>query len=253
MVHELRFPSDPPDGDYTELPRLRAELPNGKNIPQKDGVWHNIYEDSIVSVSAGPIQHSVPSLGYVVAEAPVPGKMNPQNYMPHLKRTKTPMSAMRTLQQGGSITLSDGTRLDGPPRRPGRKIVILGDTCNPQGIVPIAGDADLLIHEATNAYLPGIDENTKALDSYQSVQDRTISRGHSTPQMAGRFAKQIGAKKLILNHFSSRYHGDDDVNQESKIVMDAIGGLAANEYGAPVLCARDMMSVDIDHRSKELD
>ncbi|KAF9268131.1 Metallo-hydrolase/oxidoreductase [Marasmius fiardii PR-910] len=250
VVHELRFPDDPQDGDFTHLPPHRAESPNGRNIPldpelNGTGTWMNIYSDSVVSVSAAPILHSVPCVGYVVNEASVPGKIDPKEYVPDIKRTKTPMSIMRRLQDGEDVELSDGTVLTGPPRRPGRKIVILGDTYDPSPIALLARDADLLVHEATNAHLPGIDPGTKENDTYESVQERAMSRGHSTPQMAGKFATHIGAKKLILNHFSARYLGDDDVNKEAKRIMEAIRDLASSEYAGPVLCARDLMSEDV--------
>lgn len=246
VVHELRFPTDPDDQDYTTLPASFAELPTGRNIHMVDGVWPDIYKDETVSVSAAPILHSVPCVGFVVTEAPIPGKINPQIYVPHLDRTNTPRAVMRQLQQGQSVTLNDGTVLEGPPRRPGRKVVILGDTYDPSPIIPIAEDADLLIHEATNAHLPGIDPNTKDIDTYETVEERAKSRGHSTPQMAGKFAKLIRAKRLILNHFSARYPGDE--SESSLRIMGAIGELAAKEFGQDVLCARDLTNVDIGLR-----
>lgn len=233
VVHELRFPADPQHGDSTALSRSPYEL-EGRNISQVNGVWKGIYLDAVVSVSAAPIHHSVPCVGYVVNEAPVPGKIDPQKYLPDIKRTNTPMSVMRQLQQGLSVELPDGTVLHGPPRRKGRKLVILGDTYDPSPITTLAGDADLLIHEATNAHLPEIDPNTKSTDTYEAVEERARSRGHSTPQMAGAFAKQIGAKKLVLNHFSSRYPGDD--SDSSSRIMVAIGHLAAEKYGHEVTC-----------------
>ncbi|KAJ7638993.1 beta-lactamase-like protein [Roridomyces roridus] len=245
VVHELRLPWDPQSGDHTNLPRHRAESPNGRNIQQVDGVWPNIYQDPRVSVSAAPILHSVPCVGYVVTESDVPGKIDPKKYIPELQRTNTPMEVMRRLQQGESVELSDGTVLHGPPRRAGRKLCILGDTYDPSAIVPLALNADLLIHEATNAHLPGIDPDTKPEDTHESIEARTRSRGHSTPQMAGVFGKRIGARQLILNHFSARYAGNDDVNEESKKIMTAIGALAAQEFGSEVACARDLMSVNI--------
>ncbi|EGN93021.1 hypothetical protein SERLA73DRAFT_156605 [Serpula lacrymans var. lacrymans S7.3] len=204
VVHELRFPSDPPDGDFTSLPLHASESPHGRNISQSDGVWPSVYEDDAVSVSAAPILHSVPCVGYVVTESPVPGKMDPKKYIPAIKRTKTPMSVMSRLQQGESVELADGTVLRGPPRKPGRKLVILGDTYDPSPIAGLAYRPDLLVHEATNSHLPELDVNTKAEDTFEIVEARAKSRGHSTPQKAGAFAARIGAKKLVLNHFSSR-------------------------------------------------
>jgi len=225
-----------------------AESLNGRNVPQVEGSWIDIFKDDVVSVSAAPIFHSVPCIGYMIAEAPVPGKIDPSKYIPELKRTKTPMTVMRQLQQGESVELVDGTVLQGPPRRKGRKVVILGDTYDPSPISSLAENADLLIHEATNAHLPGIDPNTKDTDTFEYVETRTKSRGHSTPQMAGRFAKRINAKCLILNHFSARYSGDD--SPECTVIMHAIAKLASSEYGQEVICAKDLMSLDVQLSEK---
>jgi len=248
VVHELRSPSDPQTGDFTSLSPQAPESLNGRNIPLVEGSWIDIFKDDVVSVSAAPIFHSVPCIGYVITEAPVPGKIDPSKYVPELKRTKTPMTVMRQLQQGESVVLADGTILQGPPRRKGRKVVILGDTYDPSPIKSLAEDADLLVHEATNAHLPGIDPNTKDTDTFENVETRTKSRGHSTPQMAGLFAKRINAKRLILNHFSARYPGDD--SPECSAILQAIAKLASSEYGQEVICAKDLMSIDIQLSEK---
>ncbi|KAF8842699.1 Metallo-hydrolase/oxidoreductase [Paxillus ammoniavirescens] len=253
VVHELRFPTDPPNGDRTELPRHASELPNGRNIEQADGIWKDIFKDNTVSVSAASILHSVPCVGYVVQEAPVPGKIDPQKYIPSIKRTKTSMSVMSRLQQGESVELTDGTLLHGPPPRPGRKIVILGDTYDPSAIADIASSPDLLVHEATNAHLPGVDPHTKLTDTFESVEDRAKSRGHSTPQMAGAFASRIGARKLVLNHFSAKYPGDDDVSGKTRTIMDAIAALAREKFKAEIICARDLMTVEVNLAQENTD
>ncbi|KAI9064850.1 Metallo-hydrolase/oxidoreductase, partial [Trametes sanguinea] len=248
VVHELRLPTDPPDGDGTALAPHAYERPGRNTLQAADGAWRDVYRDKLVVVSAAPILHSVPCVGYVVDELPVPGKMDPKKYIPELKRTNTPMSVMSRLQQGESVTLSDGTVLHGPARKPGRKIVILGDTYDPSPIAHIAEDACLLIHEATNAHLPGIDPNTKDSDTYEIVEERAKSRGHSTPQMAGAFAKRIRARKLLLNHFSARYPGNDDTDEEARKIMGRIRELAESTFGGEVICARDLMSFDIGPR-----
>lgn len=71
-----------------------------------------------------------------------------------------------------------------------RKVVILGDTCDSSAIAEAADGADLLLHEATFA---------------NSLADKAQYAMHSTASMAGAFARQIKAKKLVLFHFSSRY------------------------------------------------
>ena len=250
-MHELRLPTDPPDGDHTALPPHPLERP-GRNIAQDParGAWPEFFAGALVTVSAAPILHSVPCVGYVVDERPVPGKMDPKKYVPALRRTGTPMSAMSALQRGESVTLADGTVLRGPARQPGRRIVVLGDTYDPSPIAELAEDACLLIHEATNAHLPGVDPNTKKEDTYEGVEARAKSRGHSTPQMAGAFATSIRAGKLVLNHFSARYPGNDDVDEDAKRTMDAIRGLAESTYEGEVVCARDLMSFDVAPRKE---
>ncbi|KAG6336525.1 hypothetical protein ID866_2547 [Astraeus odoratus] len=251
VVHELRFPSDPPAGDGISLPCHTLEILTGRNIPQTDGIWRDIFRDNLVAVSAAPILHSVPCVGYVVSEAPVPGKMDPKKYIPDIKRTKAPMSVMSRLQQEESVELPDGTVLHGPPRRPGRKIVILGDTYDPSPISEIASSPDVLIHEATNAHLPTVDPSTKSDDTFESVEARARSRGHSTPQVAGAFATRINARKLVLNHFSSRYPGNDDVNEEADKLMKAIANLAKERYDGEIICARDLMTVEVKPSTTE--
>ena len=73
-----------------------------------------------------------------------------------------------------------------------RKIVILGDTCDPSPVCDLAMDADVLVHEATC-------ENNEAIIALKSF--------HSTAGMAGDFARRVRAKTLILTHFSPRNFG----------------------------------------------
>ena len=62
------------------------------------------------------------------------------------------------------------------PSRPGRKAVILGDTCDSSQIAPIAHNCDVLIHEST----------------FESQMKRkALKYMHSTSCMAGEFAKQV--------------------------------------------------------------
>lgn len=114
------------------------------------------------------------------------------------------------------------------------------------GIIPryevLGKDADVLVHEATNSFLKGIDK-----DGNMGLVTRDAKiHGHSTPLMAGDFAKRINAKKLVLNHFSARYKGDQSV--ESITIMTRMERQAMKASGLPensVAAAWDFMVLPV--------
>ncbi len=54
-----------------------------------------------------------------------------------------------------------------------------------------AQGADVVVHEATNAWIPQLDDDKTEME----VRRDTIRHGHSTPHMAGAFARAANAKK----------------------------------------------------------
>ena len=103
------------------------------------------------------------------------------------------------LSQGVCVALRDGSVLDPPPETEGvSKVVILGDTCDPSGVEDLARDATLLVHESTNAYLPIHLDSRAANRTPDTVRQTAISRGHSTPDMAGAFAMAAAAFLRLL-------------------------------------------------------
>ena len=141
----------------------------------------------------------------------------------------------KLLQQREPLHLPDGSVLQPPPEdRPGRKLCVLGDTSDAsgglfvglsngadpvpdRGMLALARDADLLVHECTYAslfdeILQKVQETTPELARYfvlsllppEDATSRAISRGHSVPHIVGEFAALIEAKRVALNHFSAR-------------------------------------------------
>ncbi|SJL00153.1 uncharacterized protein ARMOST_03465 [Armillaria ostoyae] len=92
---------------------------------------------------------------------------------------------------------------------PYRKIVILGDTYDPTSLVPLinqfsSSPTSLLVHESTDAHIDSTID-IKAKRSKETVASTALARGHSTPDLAGAFARTIDAQKLVLNHIGSRF------------------------------------------------
>ncbi|GAB4814139.1 hypothetical protein N2152v2_001185 [Parachlorella kessleri] len=86
--------------------------------------------------------------------------------------------------------------------RRGRKVVVLGDTCDSRAIAQPARNCDVVSHEAT--FMRGMEKKARIAT-------------HSTSEQAGDFARMINARSLVLTHFSARY---DTARKEGK----AMGG-----------------------------
>ncbi len=150
-----------------------------------------IYEDDARQVFCRLLAHRLPSYGYAVMEKPKPGTFDAE----HAGRLGIPAGPLYgRLKAGESVTLPDGRVVDGKTLvgspRPGRKVVICGDTGVTPAVAELALGADVLVHEAT--FL-----NEQA--------DRAALVGHSTAAGAATAAREAGVRTLILNHFSPRY------------------------------------------------
>ncbi|KAL5534910.1 hypothetical protein ACEPAF_3000 [Sanghuangporus sanghuang] len=130
-----------------------------------------------------------------------------------------------------------------------RKVVILGDTCDASPITNLAQNASLLVHEATDAYIPvEVDRNLRGdKKTPESIQAKTVAKGHSTPAIAGAFAKTINAERLVLNHFSAKFPAPIPHRRDRRrLVMGEIERQASAAWGlGRALAATDFMRIDI--------
>ena len=104
---------------------LQAAYDQGSERVVRHGLSWTVKAPGGTTVSAAQLQHRVPCWGYVFSEAP-------QAVAP------PPSAAAGGAGQPGEAWV-----------RRGRKLVILGDTCDSSAIAPLALGADLLSHEAT--------------------------------------------------------------------------------------------------------
>ena len=150
-----------------------------------------LYEDDTREVVCRRLNHRIASYGYAVREKPRPGTFDAER----AASLGIPFGPLYgRLKAGETITLPDGRTVDGSnlvgPPRPGRSIVVCGDTGVTPAVVELASGADVLVHEAT----------------FQSDQaERAVAAGHSTAAEAATAAREAGVGTLILTHISSRY------------------------------------------------
>eukprot|EP01083_Nonionella_stella_P045244 121590_1 len=141
-------------------------------------------------VTAHFLNHCIPTYGYVVQEPIKPGKLDGKKAMSLGAKTKQ----LGILKSGKDVTLENGTIIHAADcvgaTTPGRKVVLLQDTCDSSTALQASQDCDLLIHECTY---------------HDAMRPKAIEFGHSTATMAGEFARRVGAKMLTLTHFSARY------------------------------------------------
>ncbi len=128
------------------------------------------------------------------------------------------------IHKGEAVTLPDG-RVVPPaelvgPSRPGRRVVVTGDTRPCAATVEVAVGADLLVHESTF----GDEEAPRALET-----------GHSTAREAGEVARLAGVRRLALTHFSARYSRDASVLRSE----------ASATYRGDIVLAKDGLTLEV--------
>jgi ribonuclease Z len=164
-------------------------------------------ERSGYAIVAFPVDHrGSASLGYALVEEERKGRFNP-DMARQLGIPEGPLWG--NIHRGLSVTLPDGRVIDPSTlvgaKRPGRRVVVTGDTRPCQETVEASRSADLLVHEATFG-----DEEA----------ERARETGHSTAREAAQMAREAGACRLVLTHFSARYSRDPgDLEREAKEVF----------------------------------
>jgi ribonuclease Z len=138
------------------------------------------------SIAPVRVDHRGTALGYAVFEDERPGVFDPRAA---IRLGLIPGPEFGRVQHGETVRGVTPEQVMGPPR-PGRKLVISGDTRPCQSLRIAAHRAELLIHEATFA---------------QDEAQRAAETGHSTAAQAASVARDAEVSMLALTHFSTRY------------------------------------------------
>jgi ribonuclease Z len=132
------------------------------------------------------VDHRGTAYGYVVWEEERPGVFDP---------AAAQAAGLQPGPEFGQVQRGETVRGVAPgdvmgPGRPGRKLVLSGDTRPSESLRVAATAADVLVHEATFA---------------DAETDRAAANGHSTARQAAELARKADVRLLALNHVSTRH------------------------------------------------
>ena len=154
------------------------------------------------------VSHGVPAVGWSLIEGTRPGRFDVEA----ADALGVPSGPARgALQRGESVTCPDGSMVNadqvlGPPR-PGRKIVITGDTAPAETIVEAGWGADVFVTEATFS---------------EEERERAQETMHQTAAQAAAIAKRANVGLLALTHLSNRYFGSEIAREAREIFPETV-------------------------------
>ena len=164
-----------------------------------------VLETTDFFVEARPLDHSTFAVGYRYEERPTPGNLDVDKAR---ALGLTDYLDYRALKAGQAVTAPDGRRVEPHevvgPDKPGGVFGYITDTRPCENGRLLARDADLVYHEATFT---------------ETHAARAAETGHSTALGAARLARDAGAARLLLGHFSARYQTAAPLLEEARAVF----------------------------------
>lgn len=185
------------------------------------GAGGKVWEAGDLSITALPLDHGVETFGYRLQEADGVTMLPDRCAALGVKGPE-----IGRIRREGSVQVGDRTvTLDEVSiLKRGQSVAVVMDTRMCDNALALAQGVDLLICEST--YL-----STEAREAHE--------HGHLTASQAGRIARDAGARRLVLTHFSQRYHQSEPFAEE------------AGEWHGDVIVARDGIRVAVPKREGE--
>jgi ribonuclease Z len=151
-------------------------------------------------VAAFNVRHRMQAFGYAIVEDGRPGRFDDKLAV----ELGVPFGPdFGRLQRGETVNGVRPEQVIGP-ERPGRRIVLSGDTAPCELLRVAAHRADVLVHEATFT---------------EEERDRALETGHSTARQAAEIAREADVRLLALTHVSTRY-GGSEIRDEARAVFE---------------------------------
>lgn len=163
-----------------------------------------VYEDRSITVHSIPLQHRLPTSGYLFREKPG---------LPHIRREmidafNIPISQINNIKAGASWTTEDGTIIPHErlttPANPPRSYAYCSDTVYLPHLKDILNGVTLLYHEATYMH---------------ERAPRAEQTRHSTALQAAMQARDAKVEQLCIGHFSASLKDENALLHEAQSVF----------------------------------
>ena len=165
---------------------------------------NTIYEDRSLTVETIPLNHRLPTCGFLFREKPS---------LPHIRRDmidfyQIPTSQILNIKNGADWTTADGELIPNSrlvtPAAPPRSYAYCSDTRYMPSLHQSLKGVSTIYHESTYG-----EDNLQMAQKYY----------HSTARQAAMVARDAGAGQLILGHYSSRYNDERVLLDEAREVF----------------------------------
>lgn len=164
-----------------------------------------VYEDNSITVESIPLEHRMPTCGYLIREKPQLPHIRPEM----LEAYGIPRSQINNIKMGADWTTSEGDVIPNArlvtPADPPRSYAYCSDT----RYMPT-------LHEQVKGVNTLYHESTYGEDKIQSAEKYC----HSTARQAAMVARDAGVGQLLLGHYSSRYEDENVLLEEAKVVFE---------------------------------
>ncbi len=191
---------------FHALRRVIGNLPFELTLVELDA--GDILERGKCRVEVFAVEHGVDAVGYAFVEDARPGRFDVEA----ARAMGVPEGrAWGRLQAGETVELDDGRTVVPADvlaeTRPGRRVVITGDTRPVRSVIEAANEAQLLVHDGTFS---------------EEEAERAVATGHSTAREAAEIARFAGVELLALVHLSSRYGGSEIASEAREVFENTV-------------------------------
>ena len=206
---EMNIYSDP---DLKEIIDIQLEI--SKTTLMYPLVFHaidcsksqDIYEDNVISVKTIPLDHRIPTVGFMFSEKQKERKIKKEIIakldIPDEEFSKIKNGSDYKDKKTGRIYKNSDITIEGPKAV---SFAYCSDTGYTESYIPLIKNVDFLYHEAT--FMKDREKNAR-------------EKFHCTTVDAATIAVKSGAKKLMIGHYSARYDDLEPLLAEAKQIFE---------------------------------